>query len=208
MGQMYKVFIEHIPVVFISEKDLQEKNSSIVFSESLTLKGDIISLLKNSSLDQPLQIVCENPKEDFKLFFKDFLKIKAAGGLVQRKQDFLLIKRNGKWDVPKGKMTKNESPEVACIREISEECGIYGQKINSPLVTTYHVMKYKGRLALKKTKWYMLSYNGPKSTVPARDEGITKAKWMSEAQMLSIRGNTYGSINEVLDAFLRAKISV
>ena len=114
-----------------------------------------------------------------------------------------MIKRKGLWDIPKGKINKKEPKEDAAIREVAEECGIDGHKITAPLVVTYHTMKFKGRWALKRTDWYMMKYKGPRKVTPQINEGITKVKWMEEEHMLAIRGRTYGSINEVLDAYVR-----
>ena len=198
---MYKVFIDHKPVVFISKGDLSTKSPHIEFSKSLSVRKDLRPALKEATIDSPLQVVSDDPKSAFKQTFKNYLKIKAAGGLVERKGKYLLIKRKGMWDVPKGRIDKGEEKEAACIREIMEECGIEGHEIIKPLTKTYHLMKYKGRKAIKKTYWYMLKYDGPKATKPERKEGITKAKWMPVDYMMAIRGKTYGSINEVLDVF-------
>ncbi|MCJ8290523.1 MAG: NUDIX domain-containing protein [Crocinitomicaceae bacterium] len=203
---MYKVFVDHKPVIFIESKDVVKKQPSIKASEIVSFpKGIRLLLRTQASIDSPLQIICDDPKESFKEFFSDFIKIKAAGGLVQRKELFLMIKRKGLWDIPKGKIEKKEDKEVAAVREVMEECGIEGHKIKVPLVVTYHTMKFKGRWALKRTDWFMMKYKGPRALTPQLNEGITKVKWMTEEHMLSIRGRTYGSINEVLDAYVRSK---
>lgn len=197
---MYKVFIDHKPVVFITKSEFSENFQSILYSDVHSLKH-LKELLQNCSIDHPLQVICKDDKVYFKKFFKKYVKIKAAGGIVQRKNKFLVIKRKGLWDIPKGKIDKGEDRETACVREIEEECGISGHQIVSPLCVTYHTMKYKRRNAIKKTYWYYLTYEGPKETYPQAKEGITKATFVSEEKMLGIRGNTYGSINEVLDAY-------
>ena len=203
---MYKVFVDHKPVIFIESKDAVKKQPSVKASAIVSFPKDIRLLLRTqATLDAPLQIICDDPKVSFKEIFADFIKIKAAGGLVQRKELFLLIKRKGLWDIPKGKVNKKEPKEDAAIREVMEECGIDGHKITEPLVVTYHTMKLKGRWALKRTDWYMMKYKGPQKVSPQTNEGITKVKWMTEEHMLSIRGRTYGSINEVLDAYVGRK---
>ena len=40
------------------------------------------------------------------------------------RSNYLLIYRRGKWDLPKGKLDYEESPEQAGVREVEEECGI------------------------------------------------------------------------------------
>ncbi len=200
---MYKVFIDHKPVIFIEKGEVTNNFSTLEAKDIISFEKQARKLLKFSSLDCPLQIICSNPKKTFKEMFKDYIKIDAAGGLVKRKNDYLLIKRKGLWDIPKGKIDRGEDPKTAALREVEEECGIHGHEIISELCVTYHTMKLKKRLALKRTFWYKMKYSGSKSTTPQKNEGITKAKWMSEDYMLAIRGRTYGSINEVLDQFLQ-----
>ncbi len=198
---MYKVFIDNKLIVFIHTNDLSTVNLQLKSKEVERVK-DLKGLLEVSGINNPLYLTSKKPFEEFNRLFKDYKYIEAAGGIVQRKKSFLVIKRKGLWDIPKGKIEKEELPEVACIREIAEECGIDGHQITRPLVNTYHVMNWKGQKALKKTFWFMLRYNGSKEVTPALEEEITDVVWMKEDELLGIRSNTFGSINEVLDAFM------
>jgi ADP-ribose pyrophosphatase YjhB (NUDIX family) len=202
---MYKVFVDHKPVIFIEKQDVNKNWPSLKEKDIVSFEKDARKLLVKASLNSPLQIISKNPEECFQSVFSSYLKIDAAGGLVKRKKTYLLIKRKGRWDIPKGKIDKGEKSENGAIREVAEECGIDGHEIVGALCTTYHTMKYKKRHALKRTFWYSMKYSGPKSTSPQINEGITKVKWMSEEHMLAIRGRTYGSINEVLDQFVKGK---
>lgn len=59
------------------------------------------------------------------LFFKQFVVIEAAGGIVQNtNKELLFIYRLGKWDLPKGKMEKGEHPDECALREVTEETGV------------------------------------------------------------------------------------
>ena len=52
-------------------------------------------------------------------------KNKRAGGLVfNKKAQILLIFRKWSWDLPKGKVEKNETLASAAIRETAEETGL------------------------------------------------------------------------------------
>jgi len=197
---MYKVFIDHKPVVFITKEELTtEKN--VVKAKEITSVRSLKPLIKKASIAEPVFLVSKNPKKAFKRIFKWHKKIEAAGGIVKRKDKYLVIKRKGLWDIPKGRIDKGETAEQACVREIMEECGIQKQEIVGELTETWHTMKWNGRPALKHTFWFMLSYDGPKETRPEVKEEITEAKWMKLDKMLGIRKKTFGSINEVLDAF-------
>lgn len=197
---MYKVFIDQKPVVFIEKEEL---STGMLVEEAKNVSSfeELKPLLKRASIEAPLHLTSNNSKKAFKAFFSDFKKIKAAGGIVQRGDKYLAIKRKGKWDIPKGRIDKGEEAEAACVREIMEECGIEGHSIVHPLCETYHCMKWNGKPALKRTFWFMLTYDGPKETKPEEKEDITKAKWMTREKLLGIRKNTFGSINVVLDAF-------
>lgn len=200
---MYKVFVDDKPIAFVESDGKLLGTLRISENEVRSFPKDVQEFLCNASLDNPLKIVCSDPSETFQRVFKNFLKIEAAGGIVRRKSRFLVIKRKGLWDIPKGKIDEGEFVEEAAIREIEEECGINGPVIVSSLAITYHIMTYKGKKALKRTFWFMMKYDGPKETNPQLEEGITKVKWMTEEQMLGIRGKTFGSVNDVLDAYVR-----
>lgn len=202
---MYKVFIDHRPIIFIRKEDAQPDMHTLPFSEIKFFVHDLIKYLKTVDVEHPLYLLCYDVEEDFRSIFRDYKKIRAAGGIVKRGSKYLVIKRNGRWDIPKGKIDKGEDKKSAAVREIEEECGIVGPVIEGFLTITYHVFNHRGKKAIKKTFWYMLNYDGPKETTPQAKEGISKAKWMTEEEMLAIRQKTYGSINEVLDAYLAYK---
>ncbi len=201
---MYKVFIDHKPVLFVNASEIDE-SFAIIHAEKC-LEGTKLDIETNKlvSIDAPLQVLCEDVEKEFKLFFSKHTLIEAAGGIVKGERGYLLIKRHGLWDIPKGKMEEGENPRETAVREIEEECGISSPKIERDLCVTYHTYPYKGKMVLKKTHWYYLSYDGNDELSGQLDEGITEAKWMNLQEMLSIRGNTFGSINEVLDVFKKS----
>lgn len=205
---MYKVFIDHRPVLFISKEELSTKYRSINWDESKMTFKKIKKELKGIDIDNPLQIVCEDVKSAYKTCFSDFKKITAAGGIVESDKGFLLIKRKGMWDLPKGKKDKGEPIESTAIREIEEECGITAPTINEFICKTIHSYSYKNNPVLKKTHWYYMNYVGDEELIPQANEGITKVAWKSFDKMMGIRGKTFGSINEVLDQFNEKIVSL
>lgn len=109
-------------------------------------------------------------------------KINAAGGVLYRFKDslaeILLIKRNGFWDLPKGKVEIGESIEDAAIREVEEETGVKKISIRSYLCETYHEYVQKGVSYGKTTYWYLMDSNGfDEDTKPQIEEGITDTEW-------------------------------
>ena len=115
-------------------------------------------------------------------------KIKAAGGVVIQGKKILFIKKNGRWDLPKGKLKKGANRKKTAIREICEETGLKKKdlKILQVLIPTYHHIKLKGIINVKETFWFLVQYTGtPKAKlIPDRNEGITKCKWFDLDQLI------------------------
>jgi ADP-ribose pyrophosphatase YjhB (NUDIX family) len=143
------------------------------------------------------EIFFYNENQEFLLnCFKSMFKvIEAAGGLVKNsKGEYLFIFRNGKWDLPKGKIEKNESIEKAAVREVEEECGIKGLSVLKQLETTYHTYPLNDLFVLKPTYWFEMNCSDNSELVPQLDEGITEARWISVKDLGIVKENTYGSI--------------
>ena len=67
-------------------------------------------------------------------------QIKAAGGIVIAKDKILFIKKNGRWEFPKGRLKKNSKKKNTAIREICEETGI--QKKYLTIITLLLLVSY------------------------------------------------------------------
>jgi 8-oxo-dGTP pyrophosphatase MutT (NUDIX family) len=198
---MYKVFIENRAIIFT---DIKPKRKNIFLLKSNDLQSiveDLIPKIENTTSDLDIYVYSEEIEKEFERLFFDFDKIEAAGGIVKRKQRFLFIKRNGFWDIPKGKLELNESIETCAIREIEEECGLINPEIIESICTTYHTYEYKGKPTIKKTYWFSLIYEGDKKLNPQEEEGITHVKWMKKHKIEKIRENTFASIIDVLDIY-------
>src|SRR6185295_2085187 len=84
-------------------------------------------------------IFSDDDKTLWKKFCKQFTIIEAAGGLVlNTKKELLMIFRLNRWDLPKGKIEKNEEPSAAALREVCEETGVCDCEIIGELNSTYH----------------------------------------------------------------------
>jgi 8-oxo-dGTP pyrophosphatase MutT (NUDIX family) len=198
---MYKVFIENRAIIFT---DIKPKRKNIFLLKSNDLQSiveDLIPKIENTTSDLDIYVYSEEIEKEFERLFFDFDKIEAAGGIVKRKNRFLFIKRNGFWDIPKGKLELNESIETCAIREIEEECGLINPEIIESVCTTYHTYEYKGKPTIKKTYWFSLIYEGDKKLNPQEEEGITHVKWMKKHKIEKIRENTFASIIDVLDIY-------
>ena len=109
--------------------------------------------------------------------------VKAAGGVVVRGKKILFIKKNGRWEFPKGRLKKGANRKKTAVREISEETGIKKKHLNiiMPLIPTHHHNKISGSTVVKETSWFLIEYLGDpkKRLVPEKKEGITKCKWFT-----------------------------
>lgn len=135
----------------------------------------------------------------FNYFTSLFRIIEAAGGLVQNKNgEWLFIFRNGKWDLPKGKIEKGEAIKTAAIREVEEECGITKLSIIKELPSTYHTYFLEEKNILKRTYWFEMKCADTSKLKPQTEEGITDVRWISKNNLTPIYANTYNSILDVL----------
>ena len=166
-------------------------------------------------------------------------KISAAGGVVFRynkskvgssnlnrtKQsmeqclEVLLIHRNGLWDIPKGKVEKNETVAYAARREVQEEVGIEEPIITHFIGTTTHEYEQKNKSYHKTTYWYGMidaqehrissarsqgRINEPKNSTrnrysPQLEEGITEIRWVNLA--LAHEWVAFDNLRKVLTQF-------
>lgn len=161
--------------------------------------NELVGLFDSLDKINNLYILHENILSVFEEFKACFKVIEAGGGVVLNERgEFLVIFRNGIWDLPKGKLEKGEDFATAAMREVEEETGLLGLKILDPLSSTYHTYKLKGKRILKKTKWFVMQYTGSAEPVLQAEEGISDFRWAKAGNTGFIRENTYASILDVL----------
>ncbi|OFY38241.1 MAG: hypothetical protein A2W91_18760 [Bacteroidetes bacterium GWF2_38_335] len=195
---MYKVFYND-RIVFITDKPLKKDIDKHIFCDKKSLI-QVLNVFENSPEKKELQIVHKYPKEIVKVIAGIYTYIEAAGGIViNTKGEFLAIKRLGKWDFPKGKIEVNETPEIAAIREVEEECGIVGPVIKKELDCTFHFYQSGEKRFLKKTFWFEMYYEGTKNLKPQAEEMIEFAGWFKKSALKKIALETYSSLGDLLE---------
>tara|TARA_B110000008_G_scaffold212118_1_gene211052 strand:- start:2682 stop:3152 length:471 start_codon:yes stop_codon:yes gene_type:complete len=148
-------------------------------------------------INNSLEIITDN----WENFCDKFTLIKAAGGLVYNYENqLLMIFRNGKWDLPKGKLEEGENIKECAIREVEEECGISGLSISRPLQDTYHVYELNAQKILKRTYWFEMKTDFKGNLTPQTEEGITKVCWVNKEDIAQKLENSFGNIIELLKA--------
>jgi 8-oxo-dGTP pyrophosphatase MutT (NUDIX family) len=129
-----------------------------------------------------------------------FSIIKAAGGLVRKKDKFLMIYRMKKWDLPKGKKEKNEKYRETAVREVEEECNI-GVKIGPKICTTWHTYTMNRKAMLKKTRWYVMDLVDDSKMRPDGQEDIEEIRWMNPKEVYHALEHSYKSIRYVFERY-------
>jgi ADP-ribose pyrophosphatase YjhB (NUDIX family) len=171
----YKIYINNIAIILT---DILNENVKNTYAFSTVNLDDFILNLYNSPLDK-VYLFHPNLQEAWEQFQKHFDVIEAAGGIVENNENkFLFIYRNGKWDLPKGKMEAGENPDETAIREVKEECGIQNIEIDRFLLDTYHLFTENHKKRLKITHWYKMREIKKSPLIPQTEEGIEKVEWI------------------------------
>ncbi len=130
-------------------------------------------------------------------------KINAGGGLVADKDgNWLMIYRNGTWDLPKGMQEEGEDIAVTAVREVAEESGVEADT-EDLLKITRHAYRMYGSLNVKTIWWYRMKAKENASIRPQTEEGIEKCEWVTPEDLDYRLANTYPSIVDVFEAALK-----
>ena len=189
---MYKVFVNERPLILTN--NITETNESNCFLLNEKAIHEAIEALVKKKLEKAY-VYHPNSEEILKKF-TDKIKLEvAAGGVVTNKAGkVLFIYRNDKWDIPKGKLDKGETLEECALREVEEETGVTGLKIENYLRATYHIFKRKGKYRLKEVHWYAMKTNFKGELKPEKSEGIEKVKWKNPKKIIKALENSYTNI--------------
>jgi 8-oxo-dGTP pyrophosphatase MutT (NUDIX family) len=200
-----KIYFDNKPVLLCDKMDdnlgqlLHQE--SVAYLNEVTDEAFVIFLNKIKKDEIKNGIVCHADFAKIKdFFFAQFTPIEAAGGIVHNEKDELLfIFRNGKWDLPKGKIEENESTETAAIREVEEETGASGLIIEQKAGETFHTYQAYGKYFIKTTHWFNMKCKSTSYLTPQTEEGITEIKWVNSKNIQTQLSNTFASIKEILE---------
>tara|TARA_Y100000991_G_scaffold10819_1_gene7631 strand:+ start:92 stop:676 length:585 start_codon:yes stop_codon:yes gene_type:complete len=189
---MLQIFYKEKPII-ISDKKSDLKNSLIIDLELLK-NLDLIKLLTKKKINS-IGVLSNEFEIIINIFKKKFPEIIAAGGkVINNKSEILFIYRNKKWDLPKGKVEKNENIAQTALREVEEETGIKNLSIIKPLNKTYHIFKRGGKNLLKTTYWFEMKSDFNGKFKPEKSEGITRVEWIGIENLSSILPKSYANI--------------
>lgn len=200
---MIKIFINEHPLVISDDSEdlFRLKNLRLMDDDDKAMLT-AVEMLENS--DRSLSnfgifIPTVDEKETFNRFKNNYKEIQAAGGVVLNdSEDVLLIKRQGKWDLPKGKKDDEERIEDAAVREVMEECGVQKLNLGEFITKSFHTYQLEGERVLKTTYWYFMHLDHHEDFKPQEEENITEVEWFKIKQINLEKLDTYNSIRDVL----------
>ena len=199
---MHKIYFEKRCIVICrnDEAQLADPNSvEFHIGEKIDIHA-LVGRFEASATLSRIYIPTDGRQEEeiYRRLCSEFREVNAAGGLVSnRRGDYLLIRRDGLWDLPKGHQEPGEDIRTTALREVQEETGVDNLKLRKLICITDHCYFRNNMWHLKHTWWYDMLYNEPVELVPQKEEDITKAAWVARSSLPPFLKNTYPSIAEV-----------
>jgi len=217
-----KIFINDIPVNIVRmDQRINDKNydlvdtadkikisnkklsGSVLVTESTREQIDrllhLMTFKKFKNLNE-ITLAFETHRPIIEYIKSHFKIVEAAGGIVEKGNKVLFIYRLGKWDLPKGKLDKNETKEVAAKREVEEECNIKIE-LGPTICKTWHTYIQNGKYILKKTYWFLMFPLDISKLAPQVEENIEEVKWMNDEEVEIALYNSYSTIGYVIQKY-------
>lgn len=206
---MYKIFINEYPLILTAnEQDFYQGGNFKLADDSEEGIVGAVETLEGSYKtigNFGVMVMTDDEEACFRSFAKPYKKIAAAGGIIfNEKEELLLIMRQGKWDLPKGKVDDGETIEEAAVREVQEECMIGKITLQESLGKTYHTYSMEHKRVLKTTHWFRMYTNDYSNMQPQLEENITELKWFYPKEIDLDSLNTYNSIRDLLQRVLKS----
>ncbi len=163
--------------------------------EKPTYNINVNGTLFNNLSQKQYSVICSLLPETEKMY--------AAGGVVLGEEKVLFIKKNNKWELPKGIITKGKDAKETAIKEISEETGLPQDELDivCELIPTHHNRNIEKKKTIKETMWYLVSFKGDMKTklVPDKSENITKCMWVEKKSLKNPLENSHRHIQYLME---------
>ena len=132
------------------------------------------------------------------------LRFRAGSVILNYKNEILLIFRKGKWDLPKGKVSKKGKLLSVAINESIEETGL--KKKNLKLIKPLSKSSSVKKDGIILDYWFLLEYEGKKLELkPQTEEGISDYRWVSKKDIIKYYPYFRKYVCEVLRYYLLEK---
>lgn len=161
------------------------------------------NIVKKVETYKSLTILAPDPDVAFERLKMEFKVVHAAGGVVTNERDeLLMIRLRGHWDLPKGHIDAGEDSLSAALREVEEETNIVASATDDkPIATTWHAYNIYGPWELKSTDWWAMDYVGGEPK-PQHEEGIGDVKWVGGTELDECLKLSYPTIKEVVARYI------
>lgn len=199
------------------EQTIYFQDKSLTFSRVRAVETDFVipseevasltraKILNFFEIHNSIRVLSDDPEEAFRRFGEEFTPIEAAGGVVVNgRGEWLMIRRNNRWDLPKGHVEAGESFDRCAEREIEEETGVKAAVLR-PLCDTWHAYFFPKtqRWELKRTHWYLLRSTERGELKPQTEEGIVEVAWCTPNDVEHYLKESYPTIRRVVEALHR-----
>ena len=199
--QTYKIYFNEGALIITDSPNALKGIANLYYIDDDEMHKSFKILTTSESYGKAMTfgLISPEPEETFREFADEFTVIQAAGGLVFNKENQLLtIKRNGLWDLPKGKIEKHEDQRAAALREVMEETGINMINISDKIGETYHAYYEDEAILLKETHWYAMNASGKNNLKPQIEEGISEVKFAPLDWFKSSEFQSYNSVRDIV----------
>lgn len=196
------VYFADKAVRFVAEAPAEVSADAVIGDVAEISRAKILKILETCN---SAWVATPRPEEAFARFAADFTTVEAAGGIVVDDAGrWLMMYRNGRWDLPKGHIEEGESSAVCAVREIAEETGVCARVVR-PLCATWHAYWFPktARWELKRTHWFELRAETCDGLKPQTEEGIEQVVWASAEDRPALLENTFPTIRCVVEAMKR-----
>ncbi len=204
---MYKIFFNTAEILIVEEQKNKAGQCNMLLNIN-DLKSNFNRYTyawKQLITPATICLTSPTPSEGFQEFASLFKNMEAAGGIVTNPYNkVLVIKRNGIWDLPKGKKEKGEDHKTTALREVNEETGITDLAINRFFDTTYHIYDTYGEWTLKTTYWFVMTSRSEEFT-PQTEEGIEEVRYLSKTEIDRLKHKMYPLVYKLLMKFFHGE---
>lgn len=195
---------KELHLVSLDELDNLSLQPDIRLIEGVDAKFTRAKILNFFESYNTILVAAPEADELFAQFAAEFQLVVAAGGVVTTPQnEALMIFRNGRWDLPKGRWEVGESLRSCAAREIEEESGVESGRLVRRLCDTWHIYNLYGQWELKHTFWYHFERDQTAEAAPQQEEGITACGWCSIEEARRRAEESFPTLRAVMRALCK-----